>query len=63
MHNTLLAMQENIQSTIHSSIQELGDTLLNHGPCQNPLFDDEGTEDGLNPFTSPAQVDGQEPNG
>ncbi|KAF8086976.1 hypothetical protein N665_0606s0003 [Sinapis alba] len=41
----LLAMQENIQNTIHGSIVELGEMLTQRLAVRNPLFNDVDTED------------------
>lgn len=41
----LLAMQENLQSTIHASFVELGVILADRLTQNNPLFNDNETED------------------
>ncbi|KFK30814.1 hypothetical protein AALP_AA6G029600 [Arabis alpina] len=57
LRETLLAMQESIQSTIQASIQELGETLVTRIRETQPLPDGEETEDAANPFAPLEELD------
>lgn len=50
LRNALLAMQENIQATIHSSIQELNEILGHHFGYPQHQHDEENRRD--NPFAT-----------
>ncbi|CAL9218463.1 unnamed protein product, partial [Arabidopsis halleri] len=56
LRSALLAMQENIQSTIHNSIQELGETLSQTLQNRNSQFGDNENLEEDNPFADNRQV-------
>ena len=46
----LFTMHEETQRTIQQSMHELGETLLQRFPANNPLLEGDGAEDNRNPF-------------
>lgn len=49
LRQTLVALHEDLQRTLQTSIMELGETLINRLPARNPLFE-EWEQDNHNPF-------------